>query len=308
MPKGKQFFGSGTAGSEHVPDVLAHGPQTGMQEYLHARKEAVYRSNKLEPLGKAMSHGHELPERMKAVDFRFGIKSDTSESAKSMIAPVPEAETEEQRALYKRSHRSYEPGEQRTRGYRIPGVRDVREMTFGLGQGKPPEGRAAALALGTKPCVGGVGRGASLPRSYGPPGRLQGPRGRTAPRGTAAGGGVSGDAGPHRADAQPHVRWGGGGVGRGGRCGKRGKRWVARLRRGLTPPPTTPAPRRQSSRALPPNFVFGMRTSAADDWGVAECMRGGYDEEQLKPDPGLGKSVRPGWRNAANVRKGSERG
>eukprot|EP00499_Haloplacidia_sp_CaronLabIsolate_P012625 CAMPEP_0196784476 /NCGR_PEP_ID=MMETSP1104-20130614/17048_1 /TAXON_ID=33652 /ORGANISM="Cafeteria sp., Strain Caron Lab Isolate" /LENGTH=122 /DNA_ID=CAMNT_0042154761 /DNA_START=18 /DNA_END=383 /DNA_ORIENTATION=+ len=76
LPKGKQFFGSGTAKSEHVADVLAHGPQTSMQDYLHARKEALYRSNKLEPLGKSMSHGHHLPDHMKRADFRFGVQSD----------------------------------------------------------------------------------------------------------------------------------------------------------------------------------------------------------------------------------------
>lgn len=34
-----------------------------------------------------------------------------------------------------------------------------------------------------------------------------------------------------------------------------------------------------------------------DMWGVSECMRGNYTVEQQQPDPDLGKTLKPGWKN-----------
>lgn len=133
-----------------VPDVFAHGPQTEMEEYVQARKEAVYRSTQREPLGRPMQRGHVLPPQTQAADFKFGVATDASEAAGRVVYPEPQAESEEARALYKRSHKSYEPGEQIRRDY----ATDPRAMRHGvLERDWLGEGRGAALCLNPGMCV-----------------------------------------------------------------------------------------------------------------------------------------------------------
>ncbi len=46
--------------------------------------------------------------------------------------------------------------------------------------------------------------------------------------------------------------------------------------------------------------VYGRRAqrTEAGEWGVGDCIRGDYTEEDQKPDADLGRSVTPGFRNA----------
>jgi len=48
----------------------------------------------------------------------------------------------------------------------------------------------------------------------------------------------------------------------------------------------------------PDDFVFGAPSQRTPEWGVRECI-GNYSKEEQAPDPDLGRSVRPGWRNSA---------
>ena len=76
-----------------------------------------------------MQRGYRLPAHVNDPNFRFGVKSTCDIAAKELVAPPGQAESRETRELYKRSHASLEPGEQRRRGYKLPpGVDlDVRE-------------------------------------------------------------------------------------------------------------------------------------------------------------------------------------
>lgn len=46
------------------------------------------------------------------------------------------------------------------------------------------------------------------------------------------------------------------------------------------------------SSAVPENHAFGIKTTARDQWGAAECLKGQYSEEQQQPDKDLGISRR----------------
>lgn len=109
--------GKTTTHSDHVPDVLAHGPQTTMQEYLNDRKESIYRSVRTEPLGKSFQRGTELKNGCDDINFAFGVGSNKSDSAKTMIYPQTNDDEDDAHAQYVKSHNSYYAGEQRKRDY-----------------------------------------------------------------------------------------------------------------------------------------------------------------------------------------------
>ncbi|RLN73640.1 hypothetical protein BBJ28_00004932 [Nothophytophthora sp. Chile5] len=114
-------FGVVTTTSEHVAEVLLNGPATEYQRLTLAKREADYASHKREPLGKSYSRGHVLPARMQQPEFVFGMGGTFCESAKELLYPSTRdglLNSEENQALYKRSHGSVAPGEQKNRGYR----------------------------------------------------------------------------------------------------------------------------------------------------------------------------------------------
>lgn len=45
--------------------------------------------------------------------------------------------------------------------------------------------------------------------------------------------------------------------------------------------------------------VFGKSSAPDGAWGAVDCLRGDYTEAEQMPDPDLGKSVRPGFRNVS---------
>jgi len=54
------------------------------------------------------------------------------------------------------------------------------------------------------------------------------------------------------------------------------------------------------AKHTPSDHVFGTPSQRGPEWGVRECMAN-YSAEEQQPDPDLGISVRPGWRNSADA-------
>jgi len=110
-----------------------------MQAYQQVRAEMVYDSEKKEPLGRSISRNYNYPEAIKGdPDFRFGVvgSGDTEPAITAIFPPnAPSlSTTADQVAMYKKSHGSYEPGEQRKRDYtwdKVQGGIDPGSHTFG---------------------------------------------------------------------------------------------------------------------------------------------------------------------------------
>lgn len=128
-------YGKKTCKEESVSQNFAAGKKVGVAEYMNSRGEAIYQSTRLEPLGKSLVRGHDLPAVTRDVaSFRgFGIPSTCDISSKECIWPrniVPE--TEEAKTLYRKTHGSFDPGEVYRREYDWPNV--VKENpTFRFG-------------------------------------------------------------------------------------------------------------------------------------------------------------------------------
>lgn len=105
-----------SAGSEHIPDVFAHGPQTEMSTYLNERKESIYVSNKKEPLGRSQQRGT-LPDSLNNKTTCFGVRGKRGVSAKELMYPTSVADPVGTHEQYIKSHKAYKPGEQRNRAY-----------------------------------------------------------------------------------------------------------------------------------------------------------------------------------------------
>ncbi len=100
---GMRFIHAGLVGAEIPPPEYRHGIRTqggdkagdvfttgnGIDSELGAfhreAQESIYRSNIREPVGSGYIRGHQLPARVGDPDFRFGISSNSSENAKSVM-------------------------------------------------------------------------------------------------------------------------------------------------------------------------------------------------------------------------------
>jgi len=72
-------------------------------------------------LGKTISRNYEWPQQAKQEDFRFGVGTKDSESAKDVLYTPASLNTDEKaKELYIRSHGMYDAGEQRNRNYQWP--------------------------------------------------------------------------------------------------------------------------------------------------------------------------------------------
>lgn len=110
--------------------TLINLPKTTLVQNIKTDKaEQIYNSYKKEPLGKPYSRNYELPEN--TLTQSFGIKSVSSlEPAKTIIFPTITEDVDKGVDLYKKSHGSYGPGEQKSRGYIWKN--DINTMTFGM--------------------------------------------------------------------------------------------------------------------------------------------------------------------------------
>lgn len=74
-----------TSSGDKAADCLRQQNVGGFEAYINEQKEKHYRSHKVEPLGRPYVRGHVLPKEYEDPNFRFGIKSSSSESAKSLL-------------------------------------------------------------------------------------------------------------------------------------------------------------------------------------------------------------------------------
>lgn len=115
----RKFGSYADHGDLHVSNLMGSSVAPNTVEKINLmKKEAVYHSTTREPLGKSMPRGVSMPEHMRDEDFRFGMTSAVADqNAKELIFPVMDDDHDKGRDLYIRSHASYFPGEQRSRGY-----------------------------------------------------------------------------------------------------------------------------------------------------------------------------------------------
>mmetsp|Transcript_128483 Transcript_128483/g.256665 ORF Transcript_128483/g.256665 Transcript_128483/m.256665 type:complete len:476 (+) Transcript_128483:101-1528(+) len=125
---------------------LKAGQLLGVAEYRNRVAEAVYESNKREPLGRPVNRGHEIKMRPEG----FGIPSAKPQGAKVAIFPVDQGQTtEEARCQYRTTHGNYQPGERIERNYSMPAVTKDDAFRFGAVEPRPANGAGVALALNT---------------------------------------------------------------------------------------------------------------------------------------------------------------
>ena len=105
----------------YVKDVMAHGPQTKMADYLNERKESIYKSRKNEVLGNTNIWLEFLLGARQTFAFEGpSTKVKDEGTCKELLYPeqpaISVAEQERAKNLYRISHGSYEAGEQRRDG------------------------------------------------------------------------------------------------------------------------------------------------------------------------------------------------
>lgn len=142
-------FGVVTTGSHHVPDVLPNAPATEYQRIALAKSEANYASHKREPLGKSYMRGHVLPAHMQKPEFAFGVSGTFGDSARELLYPSTVLNNKQDEELYKRSHGSVAPGEQKNREYQWNAAKlDPRKHRFGV-----KTNAVGAEGLGASACL-----------------------------------------------------------------------------------------------------------------------------------------------------------
>lgn len=149
--KGNRFGRSSGFSSDHVPDIFVGIESDSIAEYVNDRKEAIYRSNQREPLGKSFIRGHAIPGHIDA----FGKPQNsvnTEAGAKELLYPRGAAagaaaggrSDDEVKRMYIKSHNSYAPGEQRTRDYQWGRANvDPAQFRFGVVEAGTGEGGVA---------------------------------------------------------------------------------------------------------------------------------------------------------------------
>jgi hypothetical protein len=139
-------YGCRTSKGETTKQAFEAGQKFGIAAYRQNRSEAVYESNKKEPLGKPYVRGHLIPDPA----MGFGVPSPPFEDGKLVIFPrdaIPEAEPVRQR--YVKTHGNFAPGEMFTREYNWPEEAKGENFRFGVKQtsGNDQGGEGAKMAL-----------------------------------------------------------------------------------------------------------------------------------------------------------------
>jgi hypothetical protein len=121
-------FGRQTQKSESVGKCFDAMKKCGISKLLSDKAEHVYKSNKIEPLGKGRTRGHSLPPP----GHTFGKPPQTRDcSTAEVIFPSNPAGTLETPTVYKRTHHSFDPGEQVRRSYVFPSEVQRSDFLFG---------------------------------------------------------------------------------------------------------------------------------------------------------------------------------
>jgi|Transcript_60939 hypothetical protein len=127
-----------------VARCMAAGQLMGVAEYKNRVQEQVYESTRREPLGRPTIRGHTI----KMLPQGFGNASGEPEDAKKILFPVNmEDNSEEHKEMYKRTHKSYDPGERMTRKYNWPEAALDKGFKFGAQAASGIEGAGAASVL-----------------------------------------------------------------------------------------------------------------------------------------------------------------
>jgi len=149
FPHPGEGYGTKSAkGTEDVAENFRSGQQFGVAEYLSSRGEAIYQSTTREPLGKSYRRGHELPADTKSPGFPgFGRPDPRDVTAKECIFPRgQQPDSEEAKAMYKRTHGSFAAGEMHNRGYAWPqAITEDGRFRFGVEDRPPQDGRGAGV-------------------------------------------------------------------------------------------------------------------------------------------------------------------
>jgi len=121
LPEPTFTYGLGTAGSDHVPQVLTDKQLEGVKGYMRDLREEKYAKNIKEPLGKTVDRNYNWPQQTQQGNFQFGVPTRGSESAKDvMYNAVGISETQQTKDLYIKSHGMHEAGQQKNRDYSWP--------------------------------------------------------------------------------------------------------------------------------------------------------------------------------------------
>mmetsp|Transcript_27690 Transcript_27690/g.35799 ORF Transcript_27690/g.35799 Transcript_27690/m.35799 type:complete len:434 (+) Transcript_27690:157-1458(+) len=244
LEDGRIFGQTGTTlKSDHINDVWTQpGAKSEYAGIKQQMKESIYYSAKREPLGTVYSRGHQLPDHTQRGDHRFGVTTNKTENAKELLYPDEKVAglNYQGRDQYKRSHHSYDPGEQRKRDYE-------------WGDSKPDE------------------------RVFGRSG------------GVLALNGVSENvASVLKCETdEPTKRI----------ASKRVEDY-----KGLQDTLSRAKNLGHGPRELDPNFRYGMSTLPLGE-DAKSCIEGSYSVHEQMPDPDLGKSCTPGFRNVTTEQR-----
>ena len=117
-----------------VHDIMNVAPKSFLLDKANLKKEQIYLSQKREPLGKQYTRGHQLPPSLVEKGFGRATPQDVSgDLTKQLLMPVERLISEEEKALYIKSHANYDPGEQRRHAphARAPKPRAARTRSRG---------------------------------------------------------------------------------------------------------------------------------------------------------------------------------
>lgn len=128
-------YGKATGKSELVGDVMRAQNLSGLADFNNDLKESQYDSHKREPLGKSYVRGHHLPSVVENAEFKFGVPTVGSESAKDVLYPFGREQEEKQEVarMYNKTHGAFGPGEQKSREYQWPV--EKAQHRFGFSEG-----------------------------------------------------------------------------------------------------------------------------------------------------------------------------
>eukprot|EP00929_Paragymnodinium_shiwhaense_P118733 TRINITY_DN90644_c0_g1_i1.p1 TRINITY_DN90644_c0_g1~~TRINITY_DN90644_c0_g1_i1.p1 ORF type:complete len:550 (+),score=105.87 TRINITY_DN90644_c0_g1_i1:86-1735(+) len=132
---GDGYGGHGCKG-ETVAENFMAGHKTGIALYLNTVGERVYKSTKEEPLGTAALRGHRLPKYLDDENwpgFGRATESDLNTAKEAIFPRGIKEESSEIKAMYRKTHGNFEPGETVHRKYNWPKtVADDPMFCFGL--------------------------------------------------------------------------------------------------------------------------------------------------------------------------------
>eukprot|EP01038_Epipyxis_sp_PR26KG_P016202 gene16202-22038_t len=101
-------------------DLINLPKQSDLEKINKMKSELIYKSVKREPLGKLPDRNTIFPTKFTEENVPFGMKSVADQPAKGLIFPIGQSDPTVGVDLYKKSHGSYGPGEQKSRGYEWP--------------------------------------------------------------------------------------------------------------------------------------------------------------------------------------------